>query len=126
MSQSTGMKCVLFLCICCGWRPGSVAAQGIEPDWSAPDTSQYPAAYRIDSRPSRRIKAILTNDIYEPNGRVAIWELMAPEAPILPGQRDVTTRLTPGGRPGKELSLLQRPLLVSRARGNAKKFHTQL
>jgi len=126
MSQSTGMKCLLFLSICCGWRPGPVAAQVVEPDWSASAPSQYPAAYMIDSRPSRRIKAILTNDIYEPNGRVAIWELMAPEAPTLPGQRDVTTRLTPGGRPGKELSLLQRPLLVSRTMGNAKMLHTQL
>jgi transglutaminase-like putative cysteine protease len=82
--------------------------------------------YRIEARPAQRIKAVLTTDIEEPSAGVRFWDLMAPAAPTIPGQRDVKTTFTPAGRPGNELSPLKRPLLVSRvpARGNA--IHTEL
>jgi transglutaminase-like putative cysteine protease len=82
--------------------------------------------YEVTAKPSRRVKAVLTTDYVLPNADVAEWYVYAPQAPTLPSQNAVQTTFRPEGKAAKELSPLERPVLLSRVTGRPKELHTTL
>jgi hypothetical protein len=80
--------------------------------------------YVLERAESRRVWAVLTADISQPNAAVRSWYNYAPRPPDLPGQEIIKSAFT-GGAPEEDLSEGKRPLFFSKA-GEAKKAHLVL
>jgi transglutaminase-like putative cysteine protease len=74
--------------------------------------------YRMIVISQRAIKARLRVEA-ETASQPKEWFLATPQPPELDRQIDVTARLTPSGRSGRELSAQRRPILVSRVKGSS-------
>jgi hypothetical protein len=78
--------------------------------------TSLPAApgHKLDIAPAQQVEGVLTYAIFAPSLQAKEWILFAARAPELPGQRKVSTTLTPNGRNADELSDLHRPILLGR------------
>ena len=84
------------------------------------------ATYVLEEKPARRIHATLSTDIALPNARIDEWYLYAPEAPNLPGQREMKTSFEPAGQSVREESPLRRELTLVRLVDHRQEVHTML
>ena len=83
----------------------------------------WTSRFRIEAKPVQRVKAELTTVIAYPNAKVDEWYVFAPEAPNMPGQRNVRTTFAPNGTIIHEFGELHRPLLLAKVTGEPKEFH---
>lgn len=83
-------------------------------------------AYALQMTPVQRVEAVLVVNVTFPDGVVSEWEVLAPRLPELPGQRKVSSVLDVGGKPGKELSELERPILSALVSAKEKGFEKGL
>lgn len=79
-----------------------------------------PPAWKIEVKPAQRIEATMTFEVQpSPEVRVREWVFAAGEAPELPSQTKVSTRMMPAGSVLKEKGT-GRGLVVARVPGSAK------
>src|SRR5262245_13385216 len=94
-------------------------------------TVAAPPAYRIESKPVKKVDAILAVEFHLPNATVSEWVIVGPEAPETGGQRDVRTEMVPAGRPVPDAGALLGRLPVKDAANRQQlrvemKFHATL
>ena len=71
-----------------------------------------PPAYVLVPKSAKRIKAVLKFEVRTPNILAESWSLYVTQLPVLPGQVDVKTVITPRGIPARDLDG-GRPMLVA-------------
>jgi len=71
-------------------------------------------AYVLETADAQRVEATLTYSVRCDKLKAKEWLVIVAQAPELPGQVKVESRLEPGGAPAKDLSPLKRPLLAAR------------
>jgi transglutaminase-like putative cysteine protease len=79
-------------------------------------------AYHIERAPVRRIEAVLTMRADTPAMEAREWILFAARPPKLPGQADLSTALSPPGRPTTELSRQRRGVVWARVPTRGKQW----
>ncbi len=83
--------------------------------WSGPPEASGPkSSYVLVVTGAKRVHDELTFEFAAPKLRAADWDVFVPQLPELSGQVAVSSTLLPGGRKGRELSTLGRPLLSTR------------
>ena len=83
--------------------------------WSGPTESSGPKpSYVLVVTGAKRVHDELTFEFAAPKVRADDWDVFVPQLPELAGQAAVSSTLFPGGRKGRELSDLGRPLLFTR------------
>jgi transglutaminase-like putative cysteine protease len=85
-----------------------------------------PPAYVLETADVRRVEATLTYTVHCDGVRAKEWIVFAAQAPELPGQTKVESRLEPGGAAAKEHSPLKRPVLVARVAARQKDLETTI
>ena len=95
-------------------------ADGETVQWIAFAPGDSPTGYVLDHTPTRRVKAVLEFAVEEPGGGVTDWTIVAAKAPNIDRQRDATTTLLPGGKPGADAGPLKRPVLITHIQGQPK------
>jgi len=83
-------------------------------------------AYVLETADPRRVEAVLTYTVRCDGVRAREWIVFAAQAPELPGQTKVESRLEPGGTSAKELSPLKRPVLTARVPARQKDLESAL
>jgi hypothetical protein len=78
------------------------------------ETDRNKPAYVLVLGEAKRIHDKLTYEFKAPKLRADDWVVYVARLPELPGQSQVKSSLTPGGRAARDLSPLGRPLLVTR------------
>jgi transglutaminase-like putative cysteine protease len=88
---------------------------------ACPAALAAPPAWVLETKPGQRIEATMTFEVTPPPTiRVREWVFGACEAPELPSQTKVSTRLTPTGAVLKEKGGTGRGLVVTRMAGSSK------
>lgn len=83
--------------------------------------------FRLEVKPAQRVVAVLTVDITHPNSdKIDESVIFAPQAPNLPGQKDVRTTFSPHGTIVREDGPLKRPLFLARVSDGRKTLHIVL
>jgi hypothetical protein len=90
------------------WVQSGIA--GVAPPASVGDKP----AYVLVLGDAKRVHDALTYEFKAPKLRADDWVVYVARLPELPGQTAVRSSLAPGGRTGRDLSALGRPLLVTR------------
>jgi transglutaminase-like putative cysteine protease len=70
--------------------------------------------HKLGTAQAGRIAATISYDVQCESLTAGEWLLFAADAPTLPGQTDVKSRIAPAGNPITELSDLKRPILLAR------------
>ncbi len=70
--------------------------------------------YALEVKPAQRVQAVLTTGLPRRDSGAGPWYLFAPQAPELPGQREVRTTFVPEGKVVTEASPLKRPFFLAR------------
>ncbi len=70
--------------------------------------------YALEVKPAQRVQAVLTTGLPRRDSGAGPWHLFAPQAPELPGQREVRTTFLPEGKVVTEASPLKRPFFLAR------------
>jgi transglutaminase-like putative cysteine protease len=83
-------------------------------------------AYVLETADVRRVEAVLTYTVRCDGVRAREWIVFAAQAPELPGQTKVESRLEPGGAAAKEHSPLKRPVLVARVAARSRDLETTI
>jgi len=79
-----------------------------------PESSGPKPSYVLVVTGAKRVHDELTFEFAAPKVRADDWDVFVPQLPELAGQTAVSSTLFPGGRKGRELSDLGRPLLFTR------------
>jgi hypothetical protein len=85
-------------------------------------------SFHLVTQPAQRVAATLSVKIDAPSLNTTEWVFLAARPPDLPYQTDVTTGMTPQGKPTRDLTDLKRPMLIARlpARTAAQRRETQV
>jgi Transglutaminase-like superfamily len=81
---------------------------------AAPESSGPKSSYVLVVTGAKRVHDELTFEFAAPRVRADDWDVFVSQLPELAGQTMVRSNLMPGGRKGRELSALGRPLLYTR------------
>ena len=88
---------------------------------SCPVAMAAPPAWVLEVKPAQRIEATMTVEVRPtPEVKVREWVFAAGEAPELPSQTNVSTRMTPTGSVLKEVGGRGRGFVVTRLPGTSK------
>lgn len=93
--------------------PSITSAQPAKVRKFATGTPAEPA-HLLETVVANRVEAVLTVEYKYPKATIEEWVVITPRLPVLPGQRNVSSMMSPEGREVKELSPLARPLLLAR------------
>ena len=102
-----------------GPRPG--LAQGGRPAPPIPEPS-----YALVVTSAKRVHDDLTFEFKAPKLRAKEWVVYVARLPELSGQTEVRSTLLPGGRTGRDLSVMDRPLLLARVPAQGAKWRDSL
>ncbi len=100
-------------------------SQGRALKWLAFTPGEYTHGYALEHRPVRRVRAVTTYDLSEPDG-VRGWVLCAPQPPELYRQRDVQAALDRPARTVEGPSPPDRKLLVGLVTDEPKRLRGKL
>src|SRR5437868_13648022 len=83
-------------------------------------------AYVLETADAQRVEATLTYSMRCDDLKAKEWIVFAAEAPELPGQTKVKSRLEPGGATAKDVSVLKRPVLAARVPAKDKELEKEV
>ncbi len=89
------------------------ARPGLAGSGPAAPAAEKPS-YALVVTAAKRVHDELSYEFQAPKLRADEWVVYVARLPELPGQTRVRSALTPGGRPARDLSVMGRPLLVTR------------
>jgi transglutaminase-like putative cysteine protease len=85
-----------------------------------PDSGQAAAPeYVLTVKPAQRVEAVQTFEVRYPKIKATEWVVFATAAPDVPSQQKVSTKLSPDGHKGVELSELKRPIVWAKVAAGA-------